>query len=48
MRIVLMTIMLLIVVIVIYESTIGGESGAQSSVERRAGQLHIQIESIQP
>ncbi len=48
MRILLMTIMLLIVIIAVYESTIGGEAGAQREIERRADRVHTQIDSIQP
>jgi hypothetical protein len=48
MRTILVTILLLIMVIAIYEVTIGGETGAQSSVETRANHIHTHIQEIEP
>lgn len=48
MRHILVTIMLIIVVIAIYTTTIGGSEGMQQNVKTTGGRLNGTIESINP
>ncbi len=48
MRSILISIMLLIVIIVIYENTIGGDEGSLRDLELRGKQVNITIERIDP
>ncbi|MEX1031244.1 MAG: hypothetical protein WDZ91_14545 [Paenibacillaceae bacterium] len=48
MRNILVSIMLLIVIIVLYEHTIGGEEGSLRDLQLRGNQVNIEIERIDP
>jgi hypothetical protein len=47
-RSILASIMLLIVIVVLYENTIGGEDGALRDTKVRANQVNLEIERIDP
>jgi len=48
MRHILVTVMLIIVVIAIYSTTIGGNDGMQHNVKTTGGRLNGTIQSINP
>lgn len=48
MRSLLVSIMLLIVIIVLYENTIGGDEGSLRGVQLRGDQVNVGIERIEP
>ena len=48
MRSILVSIMLLIVIIVLYEHTIGGEDGTLQDLQIRGNQVNVEIERIDP
>jgi len=47
-RSLLISIMLLIVIIVLYENTIGGVDGSLEDLQLRANQVNVSIEGIDP
>jgi hypothetical protein len=47
-RSILVSVMLLIVIIVLYEHTIGGEDGSLRDVQTRGKQVNVGIERIDP
>ena len=48
MRSILVTVMLLVIIISLYETTIGGDSGAKAQLESRGSRLHAEIGGIDP
>jgi hypothetical protein len=48
MRSILISMMLVIVIIVLYEHTIGGRNGALRNAENRGIQVNTEIERIDP
>lgn len=48
MRSMLMTVMLIIVAVTIYNSTVGGQGGTKEKVKDSGGKVNISIESINP
>ena len=48
MKSILTTVLLLVVIIVLYEATIGGESGAGRILEERGSRLQDEIGGIDP
>jgi hypothetical protein len=47
-RSILVSIMLLIVIVVLYERTIGGEEGSLQDLHHRGNQVNAEIERIDP
>jgi hypothetical protein len=48
MRSILITVMLILTVIVLYNSTVGGTGGTKDSVRLRGGSVNTVIQSINP
>lgn len=48
MRSILIAVMLLAAIIVLYESTIGGEQGSREKVQQRGREINVEIERIDP
>ncbi|MEX2415270.1 MAG: hypothetical protein WD424_03930 [Paenibacillaceae bacterium] len=48
MRALLVSIMLLIVIIVLYENTIGGDEGILRDLQLRGNQVNVGVERIDP
>lgn len=48
MRAILVTVMLIVVAIAIYNATVGGENGTQQQVKDTGGRMNVTIQQISP
>jgi hypothetical protein len=48
MRSILITVMLILTVVIVYNSTVGGTGGTKDAVRLRGGTVNFVIESINP